>query len=135
MASRNNPLGREPDVDTPNFMIWKGKEGDPATSPLITIDIDAGEEMHEARLYRSLLMPGYELLIMTKRRGDSYWFAAKGKRPDGLTFVKTELRGPVSLEDYQSEVAQLEASFGIIFDTSHPQVTPGRHYMTYFKKK
>ena len=133
MEGKYNPLGREPDVDTPAFMIWKKKEGDPDNlSPLITIN--DGEEIHESRLYRAIVVPGYELLILAKKRKDSYWFAVKGKGPDGKTFIKTTEKGPMNFRDYQNEISKLEALFSGLFDVENPQITPGRHYMTYLKK-
>lgn len=133
MESKKPPFDREPDVITPAFNIWQKIEGDPDFSPLITIDVASGEEIHEARIYSATAVPGYELLVLAKKKGDKYWFAVKGKRPNGRTFIKTGLQGPMSLDEYHSWIAKLERNFGFLFDTENPQVTPGKHYMVYMK--
>ena len=135
MEDKNRPLDREPDVVTPAFKIWRRIEGDPDFSPLVKIDGAAGEEIHESRLYLATAVPGYELLVMAKKKEEKYWFAVKGKRPNGSTFIKTGLQGPMSLDEYHGWITKLERNFSFLFDTTNPQVTPGRHYMVYMKPK
>lgn len=132
MEERYRPLDREPDVETPSFSLWKTEPGEiEDKSSLITINYDAGEEMHETRIYRAIFQVGYELLVLAKKRGDEYWFAVKGKRPSGHTFIKTSVEGPMSLKEYKRQMSRLELVFGLLFDVENPQITPGEYYNVY----
>lgn len=122
---------REPDVETRGFKLWKEKAEDYGDA-LLTINYDQGEEMYESRSYNAFI-PGYSLLVLAKRKADQYWWAVKGKRPDGSTFIKTEVQGPLSLEEYQEGLAELELVFSPLFDTTNPLVTPGKHYNLYIR--
>ena len=134
MENEYRPFEREPDVETPAFDLWKASpEESEGKSALITVDFSAGEEMYEGRLYRSFVPSDYELLILAKKKGDEYWFAIKGKRPTGHTFIKTQVQGPLSLEAYNNKISKIEAGFAIAFDVQHPQITPGKHYNLYLR--
>ena len=126
---------REPDVETKGFRLWKVEKdkGKDYGTPLLTVNYDEGEELHESRDYTSLFPPGYSLLILAKRKGEQYWFAVKGKRPNGSTFITTEVQGPLSLEEYHKQLVKLELGFSPLFNTTNPLVTPGKHYNLYVR--
>jgi len=124
---------REPDVETRGFKLWKGEKAEDYGGALLTVNYDDGEEMHESRSYNSPFC-GHSLLIMAKRKGEQYWMAMKGKRPDGATFITTKVKGPLTMEEYQEELGKFERNFGFLFDTANPLVTPGRHYNLYFRR-
>lgn len=123
---------REPDVETRGFRLWKGEKAEDYGGTLLTVNYDQGEEMHESRSYNAFIL-GYSLLVLCKRRGDQYWWAVKGKRPDGSTFITTNIRGPLSLEEYEKQLAEFERNFAFAFDVANPLVTPGKHYSLYVR--
>jgi len=131
------PPKREPDIEVRGFRLWRAEKGEKVEdygTPLLTINYDEGEEMHESRSYDAIV-PGYSLLVMCKKKGNEYWWAVKGKRPDGTGFVKTKEMGPLSLEEYEKELARLEGVFAFLFDTTNPLVTLGKHYNLYMGKQ
>jgi len=133
MGKQKRRPEREPDVETLGFRLWEAKEGEDYGQALLKINGDAGEEVHESRAYSSPLVVGYNLLILSKKKGDQYWAAIKGKRPTGGGFIRTEVRGPLSLEEYEELVRKVEEFFAPLFDTANPLVTPGKVYMLYMK--
>lgn len=121
---------REPDVETRGFKLWKEKAEDYGGA-LLTVNYDQGEEMHESRSYNAFIL-GYSLLVLAKRKGEQYWFAVKGKRPDGSTFIRTnDVMGPLTLAEYEKKLTEFERNFAFLFDTTNPLVTPGKHYNLY----
>lgn len=124
---------REPDVEATGFRIWTGEKGKDYGKALI--EIHEGEEVHESRVYQSPIVAGYSLLVFSKRKDKQYWVAVKGKRPNGVGFLSTEVKGPLSLEEYQEVVRRVEQAFALLFDTANPLVTPGKHYNLYMGRK
>ena len=121
---------REPDVETTGFRLWRAKEGEVDYRGAL-LEINEGEEIHESRAYNSPLITGYSLLILSKKKGEQYWAAVKGKRPTGEGFIQTEAQGPLSLEEYEELVRKMEEFFAPLFDIANPLVTPGKHYHLY----
>ncbi|MBA7665635.1 hypothetical protein ES703_73709 [subsurface metagenome] len=133
---RNWRPKREPDVETLGFRLWKAEKGEDfgKALPLLKINGDKGEEVHESRVYHSPLITGYTLLVFSKKKDEQYWVAMKGKRPTGEGFIRTEVQGPLSLEEYEKLIRRVEEVFAPLFDTANPLVTPGKHYNLYMKK-
>lgn len=131
---KSGPPKRAPDVETRGFRLWKEKPEGYTGDPLLTINYGIGEEMHESRSYAAIV-PGYSLLVLVKRKGDQYWWAVKAKRPDGSTIVKTDVRGPLTLAEYEKNLAEFERDFAPLFDIKNPLVTPGKHYNLYMNAK
>lgn len=125
---------REPDVETRGFRLWKEVKGEDYGGALLTVKYNEGEEIHESRSYLAFIL-GYTLLVLSKKKGNQYWWAVKGKRPDGTAFLTTNLRGPLSLEEYEKQIAEFERNFAFVFDTGNPLVTPGKHYNLYMRRK
>ena len=132
---RNWRPTREPDVETPGFRLWKTKKGENYGNPLMEINYGEGEDMHESRAYNSPLVTGYSLLILSKKKGKQYWGAMKGKRPTGEGFFRTEVQGPLSLEEYEELIRGVEENFTPLFDTANPLVTPGKHFSLYVRRR
>ena len=130
---RNWRPDREPDVETIGFRLWETKKGEDYGEALL--EICEGEELHESRAYNSHLLAGYSLLVLSKKKGEQYWFAIKGKRPTGEGFIRTEVRGHFSLKEYEEQVGKVEENFAPIFDTANPLVTPGKSYNLYMMGK
>ena len=124
---------REPDVETPGFRLWKAEKREDYGKALLEINCDEGEEMHESRAYNSLLITGYSLLVLSKKKGEQYWVAMKSKRPTGEGFIGTGVEGPLSLEEYEELIRKLEGWFAPLFDTANPLVTPGKAYNLYMR--
>lgn len=122
---------REPDVETIGFRLWRVEKGEDYGEALL--EINEGEELHESRVYNSPLITGYSLLVLSKRKGEQYWVAIKGKRPTGAGFIRTEVKGPLSLEEYQELIRRVEETFAPLFDTANPLVTPGKSYNLYMR--
>lgn len=124
---------REPDVETIGFRLWRAEKGGNYGEALLEINYDEGEEMHESRAYDSPVVIGYSLLALSKKKGEQYWVAIKGKRPTGEGFIRTEVKGPLSLEEYEKLIRRLEEVFASLFDTANPLVTPGKTYNLYMR--
>lgn len=103
-------------------------------SALLTVNYDEGEEFHESRSYSAFIL-GYSLLVLSKKKDDQYWWAVKGKRPDGTGFIRTNIRGPMSLHEYEKQLAEFERLFAFLFDIANPLITPGKHYNLYIRKQ
>ncbi|MBA7694857.1 hypothetical protein ES703_103472 [subsurface metagenome] len=132
---RNWRPKRAPDVETMGFRLWEAKKEEDYGEALLEISYDKGEEMHESRVYNSPLVIGYSLLVLSKKKGEQYWVAVKGKRPAGEGFIRTEVKGPLSLEEYEELVRRVEEGFAPLFDTASPLVTPGKTYNLYMRKR
>ncbi len=124
---------REPDVETLGFRLWRAEKGENYGEALLEINFDEGEEMHESRAYDSPPVIGYSLLVLSKKKDKQYWVAIKGKRPTGEGFIRTEVKGPLSLEEYEELIRRVEEGFAPLFNTANPLVTPGKTYNLYMR--
>lgn len=132
---RNRRPKREPDVETLGFRLWKAEEGEYYGKALLKINYVEGEELHESRVYNSPLVSGYSLLVLSKKKGEQYWVAMKGKRPSGEGFIRSGVQGPLSLEEYEELIRKVEEGFAPLFDTANPLVTPGKSFHLYMRGK
>jgi hypothetical protein len=86
----------EPTFDLPKFNLWKKSADDvKVRTALITVDVDAGEDMFESWVW-ALRFPGgeenlddYELKILSKiNREGRIWAVGALQRPDGSTVCR-----------------------------------------------